>query len=163
MHNPYSTVHFAIVPCPPLADPNNGMISCVQRFMAYLSAGDTCTASCIADGYEVQSGDAIRTCGRDGMWSGNDAMCARGIAKKTVYLVCTKKFSVICPNLTAPTNGTITCSLGDDGKLLYEDTCSFTCNDGYIMRGSAMRICQSDGMWSGSETSCETGRYALSK
>ena len=55
----------------------------------------------------------------------------------------------------------ITCSLGDDGVPSYEDTCSFTCNTGYELTGSDTRTCQSDGSWSGSETSCIRGGFTL--
>ena len=56
-----------------------------------------------------------------------------------------------CPSLTIPDNGMISCSLGD---FSYEDICSFTCNTGYELTGSAERTCQSDGSWSGSPVSC---------
>ena len=61
---------------------------------------------------------------------------------------------VSCPFLTDLNNGTINCSLGDDGVPSYEDTCSFTCNTGYELTGSSERTCQSDGSWSGSPVSC---------
>ena len=61
---------------------------------------------------------------------------------------------VLCPSLTNPNNGVMTCSLGDDGVLSYEDICSFTCNTGYELTGSGTRNCQSDGNWSGSEIVC---------
>ena len=57
---------------------------------------------------------------------------------------------ILCPTLTDPNNGAVTCSLGDDGVPSYEDTCSFTCNTGYELTGSDTRTCQSDGSWSGS-------------
>ena len=41
-------------------------------------------------------------------------------------------------------NGVINCSLGDDGVLFCEDSCSFTCNTGYELTGSDTRTCQSD-------------------
>ena len=59
--------------------------------------------------------------------------------------------TVQCSTLFDPDNGTITCSLGDDGAPSYEDTCSFTCNTGYELTGSDTRNCQSDGSWSGSD------------
>ena len=59
--------------------------------------------------------------------------------------------------LTDPNNGIFNCSLGDDGIPSYEDTCSFTCNTGYVLIGSEIRICQSDGSWSGSDTICRRG------
>ena len=64
---------------------------------------------------------------------------------------------VQCSELTDPLDGTISCSLGDDGIPSYEDTCSFTCNNGYELTGSDTRTCQSDGSWSGSDDVCRRG------
>ena len=61
---------------------------------------------------------------------------------------------VSCPSLHNPSNGIINCSLGDDGVVSYEDTCSFTCNIGYELTGSTERTCQSNSSWSGSPVSC---------
>ena len=61
---------------------------------------------------------------------------------------------VSCSSLTDPDNGMIACSLGDDGVPSYEDTCSFTCNTGYVLTGSDTRTCQSDRMWNGSQPMC---------
>ena len=55
----------------------------------------------------------------------------------------------------------MTCSLGDDGVPSYEDTCSFTCNTGYVLTGSDTRTCQSDRSWSGSETICRKSRKCV--
>ena len=66
-------------------------------------------------------------------------------------------FTVICYNITDPTNGIINCSLGDNEVLSYEDTCNFTCNTGYELTGSDTRTCQSNRSWSGSETMCRRG------
>ena len=63
-------------------------------------------------------------------------------------------FTVWCSSLTKPDNGTISCTLKDDGVSSYEDTCSFTCNTGYELTGSTERTCQSDGSWSGLPVSC---------
>ena len=62
-----------------------------------------------------------------------------------------------CSALNDPSNGMITCSLGDDGVPSYEDTCSFTCNTGYELTGSDIRTCQSDGSWSGNDDVCRRG------
>jgi len=61
---------------------------------------------------------------------------------------------VNCSTLNSPNNGTITCSLGDDGVPSYNDTCSFTCNTGYELTDSNTRTCQSNGSWSGLPVSC---------
>ena len=61
---------------------------------------------------------------------------------------------VSCPLLDSPDNGMISCSLGGDGVLSYEDTCFYTCNTGYELTNSNTRTCQSDGSWSGSAPMC---------
>ena len=61
---------------------------------------------------------------------------------------------IVCQPLTAPDNGVIDCSLGDDGEANPGDTCTFTCDDGYELEGSTSRSCEADGSWSGNETKC---------
>jgi len=70
----------------------------------------------------------------------------------------TSRLTVLCPELTDPNNGVINCSLGDDGVLSYEDTCSFTCNTGYELTSSDTRTCQSNGSWSGRDDVCRRGK-----
>ena len=65
--------------------------------------------------------------------------------------------SVPCSSLTDPNNGTINCSLGDDGAPSYGDTCSFTCNTGFELTGSDTRTCQSDGNWDSTNATCRRG------
>ena len=67
------------------------------------------------------------------------------------------RFLVPCTSLSDPNNGTINCSLGDDGVHSYNDTCSFTCNTGHELTGSNTRTCRSDGSWSGDKAFC-TGK-----
>ncbi|XP_065896334.1 E-selectin-like [Dysidea avara] len=131
------------VACPPLTDPNNGVMTCSLGDDGVPSYEDTCSFTCNT-GYELTGSDT-RTCQSDGSWSGSDTMCRR----------------VACPSHTEPDNGAIACSLGDDGVSSYEDTCSFTCNTGYELTGSETRICQSDGSWSGSETLCRRNNLAI--
>ena len=69
---------------------------------------------------------------------------------------------VTCPPLTAPDNGDIDCSLGDDGEANPGDTCTFTCDNGHELTGSETRTCQNDGMWSGSEPTCDRGKTLTS-
>ena len=68
-----------------------------------------------------------------------------------------------CPRLTAPANGDVDCSLGDDGQPNPGDTCTFTCDDGFGLSGSASRTCMNDETWSGSTTSCSGASMFASK
>jgi len=141
-----------LVTCLSLADPSNGAITCSVGDDGVLSYEDTCTTICDT-GYEIQTGDAMRTCQSDGTWSGADSQCSRG-SIQSALLINHIMFLVFCPLLTNPVNGMITCSLGDDGVSSYEDTCTFTCNTGYVLTSSDTRTCQSDGSWSGSQPLC---------
>jgi len=60
--------------------------------------------------------------------------------------------SVLCPLLTAPDNGMIDCT-----GSLFEDTCTFSCDDDYELTGSENRTCQSDQTWSGTRAICAGG------
>ena len=65
-----------------------------------------------------------------------------------------------CPTLTAPVNGSIDCSLGDDGLPTNRDTCTFTCDDGYGRDGPSERTCEFQSgqiRWSGRNVSCNAG------
>ena len=48
----------------------------------------------------------------------------------------------------------ISCSLGGDGVPDAGDTCTYTCDTGYVLTNSNTRTCQSDGSWSNSATMC---------
>ena len=91
-------------------------------------------------------------------------MCVEEVRMVFVFVAAcfSNVFHIVpCSSLTEPNNGTITCSLGDDGVLSYEDSCSFTCNTGYVLTGNGTRTCQSDGSWSDDETIC-TGKAVFS-
>ena len=59
-----------------------------------------------------------------------------------------------CAFLTNLTNGMISCSLGDDGVATNGDTCSYTCNTGYVLSGDVIRTCKRNKRWSGSDPNC---------
>ena len=91
-------------------------------------------------------------------------LCVEEVCTLPINICCLHKHLfhmyrlVSCPDLINPTNGVISCSLGDDGVPSYEDTCSFTCNAGYELTGSDTRTCQSNRSWSGSDDVCGRGK-----
>ena len=62
-------------------------------------------------------------------------------------------FVVKCSQLT---NGMISCLNGSTTGV-FEDTCTFTCNDGYLLQGSEVEECLADGSWSGGNPVCIAG------
>ena len=65
-----------VVACLMPADPINGMVDCDERDDGILSYQDTCTTTCNT-GYEIHSGDVMRTCQSDRTFSGTIATCIR--------------------------------------------------------------------------------------
>ena len=55
-----------------------------------------------------------------------------------------------CGPLSVPMNGTLTGNL-----TTYPNKATFSCDEGFILRGSAIRMCQPDKRWSGTVTFCE--------
>ena len=66
-------------------------------------------------------------------------------------------FSVMCPSQSVVPNGSVACSLGDDGVTSYEDTCSLQCDVGYELMGSSTLMCRADGTWNSSSI-CVRGK-----
>ena len=49
------------------------------------------------------------------------------------------------------------CSSGDDSFVGVGETCTATCDTGYMLAGTAIRTCQSNGTFNGSEAMCSRG------
>ena len=58
-----------------------------------------------------------------------------------------------CEILTSPSNGRVVLSERTVGS-----EATYDCNEGFNLEGNETRTCQSDGMWSGNEPTCE-GSY----
>ena len=56
-----------------------------------------------------------------------------------------------CPVVSPPLNGQVS---GDGNK--YGDTITYSCSQGYKLKGQATQQCQADGTWSGKKPSCES-------
>ena len=70
--------HFSAVNCSMPSNPMNGMINCYMGSDGVLNYEDFCVAMCNT-GYEIQTGDVMRTCQSDGIFNGTSATCARGV------------------------------------------------------------------------------------
>lgn len=62
--------------------------------------------------------------------------------------------AVQCPYLDDPTNGRVSLSGSTAGA-----TATYTCNQGFILLGNEMRICQSNGEWEGVAPICTREPY----
>lgn len=55
-----------------------------------------------------------------------------------------------CPSIFAPLNGNMKCT----GEQVTDETCSFSCQPGYNLTGSAERKCQPNHAWTGELAGC---------
>ena len=60
------------------------------------------------------------------------------------------KCTVVCGDLPDPINGTVILNGTVEGSIA-----NYTCDEGFLRDGPVVRMCGSDGMWSGSTPQCE--------
>ena len=121
----------------------------------------------------ILRGSKIRQCLSTGNWSGNESFC-EGTTKHVENVIdewwlilsnahekCFEKVLVIvgfiftivavnCGGLSSPMNGSISGNL-----TVYPNIVTFSCDPGFILHGSSVRKCQSNGTWDGYKTACE--------
>lgn len=111
--------------CGALTAPANGSVDAkVTTF------GATAMYTCMT-GYGA-SGSATRSCTISG-WDGTAPTCV--IAN--------------CPSLAGPAGGSVSAPM-----LTFGSTATYSCNTGYDMAGTATRMCQAAGTWSGTAPTC---------
>ena len=73
-------------------------------------------------------------------WNGSLTACQRSEFSLLMAVSLNASSVVRCPDLTTPSNGTISCSLINGPLFLYEAVCNFTCNTSYELAGSSIRV-----------------------
>ncbi|XP_064386156.1 uncharacterized protein LOC135334774 isoform X2 [Halichondria panicea] len=123
--------------CPDLTVPANGIISYNMGTASPRPVDTVATYTCIFR-YTLNGDTTTRTCG-SGVWSGSAPTCQR-----------------ICFSLPPLTNGVITYSGGPTGISSDGSGATYSCNPGFTLNGgTTTRTCGSDGVWSGSEPTCQ--------
>ncbi|XP_048586831.1 sushi, von Willebrand factor type A, EGF and pentraxin domain-containing protein 1-like isoform X3 [Nematostella vectensis] len=115
------------VDCGPLSPPMNG------SYVGNLTVFPNIIKFSCDEGFDLL-GSSIRKCTSKGKWNGSITACQ----------------AVDCGPLRAPTNGS---RLG--ALTVFPNKMLFKCDEGFLLRGSALRVCQANRRWSGAETRCE--------
>ncbi|CAH1248684.1 CSMD1 [Branchiostoma lanceolatum] len=129
------------VECSLLPTPSNS-----NMIVSGVSFGDTANITC-EPGYDLVSGDTVRTYQASGEWSGTPGLC-----QKKCY---------VQPSLQYGTyNGTIcyneTISIQCEEGYCFGSTALISCNLGYKLNGDAdILYCNSSGVWEGEIQTCE--------
>lgn len=58
-----------------------------------------------------------------------------------------------CEKMSEPTHGSMKCS-DPLGSFSYQSTCTFTCDEGYVLSGSPSLQCEASANWNGSQPYC---------
>ncbi|KAM7410039.1 hypothetical protein PAMA_001482 [Pampus argenteus] len=114
--------------CPTLTSPPHGSLLCSKPHGEF-SFGSRCTSTC-EEGF-VLNGTVDIECTSQGVWSRDIPHC---LAKR-------------CPTLNSPPHGSIVCS-DPYGAFSFGSRCESTCEEGFIVNGTADRECTSVGTWS---------------
>ncbi|KAI3368816.1 hypothetical protein L3Q82_025802, partial [Scortum barcoo] len=114
--------------CPSLNPPSHGSLFCSDPHGEF-SFGSRCTSAC-EEGF-VMNGTAETECTSLGTWSTDIPRC---LAKR-------------CPSLNSPYHGSLFCS-DPHGEFSFGSRCRSTCEDGFVLNGTADTDCTPLGTWS---------------
>ncbi|XP_071343767.1 P-selectin isoform X2 [Trachinotus anak] len=114
--------------CPTLNPTTHGSLSCSDPHGEF-SFGSRCTSAC-EEGF-LLNGTADTECTSQGTWSIDIPRCS---AKR-------------CPILNSPPHGSFFCS-DPHGEFSFGSRCTSTCEDGFLLNGTANTDCTSVGKWS---------------
>ena len=107
---------------------SNGLVNSTYG----LNIGDSITYSC-QEGFQL-SGAYVRVCNENGSWNGTEPVCKR----------------VMCKEPHSPANGSVLIE-----GVYVEQTVTYTCDEGFKLKGDAKRICLVNSSWSGIAPFCE--------
>ncbi|XP_068452405.1 E-selectin-like, partial [Clinocottus analis] len=114
--------------CPTLSSPSHGSLGCADPHGEF-SFGSRCTSAC-EEGF-LLNGTADTECTSLGTWSAHIPRC---LAKR-------------CPAVSSPSHGSLRCS-APHGEFSFGSQCRSTCEEGFVLEGTADTECSSSGMWS---------------
>uniref|UniRef100_A0A8C9ZIU0 E-selectin n=1 Tax=Sander lucioperca TaxID=283035 RepID=A0A8C9ZIU0_SANLU len=120
--------------CPALSTPSNGSLVCSDPHGEF-SFGSQCKSTC-EEGF-LLNGTADTECTSLGMWSADIPGC---LAKR-------------CSTLSSPSHGSLVCS-DPHGEFSFGSRCTSTCEEGFLLNGTADTECTSLGMWSTDTPRC---------
>ncbi|XP_053892636.1 P-selectin-like isoform X5 [Malaclemys terrapin pileata] len=126
------------VKCPVLDSPGRGRLNCTH-WHGDFTYNSTCAFSCEM-GF-VRNGSETLECTALGQWTGRLPRCE----------------AVTCPGLAAPGRGRLNCTHWH-GDFMYNSTCAFSCETGFVRNGSETVECTALGQWTGHPPRCEVMR-----
>ncbi|XP_071897968.1 E-selectin isoform X2 [Anas platyrhynchos] len=123
------------VTCPALTPIANGSVTCSHP-SANVTWGNNCTFTC-EEGFVLKGPDTLH-CESSGNWTEEQPSCK----------------AVTCPALTPIANGSVNCS-DPSANVTWGTNCTFTCEEGFVLKGQDTLQCESSGNWTKEQPSCK--------
>ncbi|XP_035301706.1 P-selectin [Cricetulus griseus] len=123
------------VPCQSLETPIHGTMDCMHPLAAF-AYGSSCKFEC-HPGYQVRGSNTLH-CTGSGQWTGPLPTCE----------------AITCEPLETPAHGSMDCS-PSTGALEYNSSCTFSCTEGFVLKGNAATRCADLGQWTAPAPVCE--------
>nr|XP_045005325.1 P-selectin [Jaculus jaculus] len=130
------------IKCPEISAPEHGNLAC-SHSLGEFGLGSTCHFSC-NEGFKLEGTDNVE-CTVSGKWSTAPPNC------KGVVSVPTSE--VLCPTLTSPEQGTMSCR-HHHGNFGLNTTCYFGCRTGFTLIGDSALRCRPSGLWTAVTPAC---------
>ncbi|XP_024598184.1 P-selectin isoform X2 [Neophocaena asiaeorientalis asiaeorientalis] len=123
------------VQCPPLKSPEQGSMTCLHSAKAFQHQS-SCSFSC-EEGFALV-GPKVVQCTASGVWTAPAPVCQ---ASQCQYLPASNKAQVNCSH--------------PFGAFRYQSTCSFTCDEGFLLVGASVLQCLDTGNWNAPFPECQ--------
>ncbi|XP_019386377.1 PREDICTED: E-selectin isoform X2 [Crocodylus porosus] len=123
------------VKCGALKAPTHGSLNCTHPSES-LVWNSTCEFAC-EEGFVLSGSDKLQ-CRASGEWDGQQPECK----------------AVKCGALKAPTHGSLNCTQPSE-SLVWNSTCEFACEEGFVLSGSDKLQCRASGEWDGQQPECK--------
>ena len=149
-----SFLYTVAVDCGDLTDPTDGAVNTSSGTTFNMNATYSCNT-----GYNL-NGTNTRTCQADRMWSGNEPACDSTLSSLVHCVQCFNCLFfpavVTCSALSDPTNGMVSVPNNNFGTVA-----NYMCNTGYMLTGDVIRVCEVNGDWSGTASTCDSTLSSL--
>lgn len=123
------------VQCQSLEAPIHGTMDCMHPLAAF-AYGSRCKFEC-RPGYQVRGSDTLH-CTDAGQWTGPLPTCE----------------AIACEPLESPVHGSMDCS-PSSGAFEYNSSCTFSCAEGFMLKGNDAIQCADLGQWTAPAPVCE--------
>ncbi|XP_037362419.1 E-selectin isoform X1 [Talpa occidentalis] len=125
-----------VVQCDTLTKPASGSMDCFQNSGRF-PWNTTCAFEC-EEGFKLVGAQHLQ-CTSSGNWDNEQPMCK----------------AVTCGTVHRPQNGSMSCNHSPAGEYTFKSSCEFTCEEGFMLQGSAQVECTAQGQWTQQAPVCE--------